>query len=67
MRNSSSELHLFKDLLDLSGLDEIENHLITIEKHLYEINRIFNHIIQHNSHLSNEFLRKTLHINRKIK
>jgi hypothetical protein len=55
MRNISSELHLFKDLLNLSGLDHIQNDLITIEKHFDEINRIFNHIIQHNSHLSNEF------------
>lgn len=60
MRNISSELHLFKDLLNLSALDHIQNYLITIEKHFDEINRIFNHIIQHNSHLSNEFLRETL-------
>jgi hypothetical protein len=60
MRNISLELHLFKDFLNLSGLDHIENDLIIIKKRFYEINRIFNHIIQHNSYLSNEFLRETL-------
>jgi len=60
IKNISIELDLLNNLANLTGLTNIQNHLILIENDFNQIENIFNRIRNENFQLSIQFWNQTL-------
>jgi len=60
LKNISIELNLLNNLANLTGLTNIQNHLILIENDFNQIESIFTRIRNENFQLSFQFWNKTL-------
>lgn len=60
MINISSEVHLLNNFASFIRVKHIQSRIILIQNDFNQVQRIFTHIMKHNSQLSNNFLTQTL-------